>query len=346
MLLVRPSKLSDLPQIERMARSDGPVLHSLPPDRERLQQRVNDSVHSLRADVDCPGEESYLFVLEDTASGQLHGTAGIMAVAGFSEPFYAFRNEVLVHASRELKVNHRVHALMTSHELTGRSRLTGFYYDEAALGRNMALPQLLSRARMMFIAQHRERFNNEIFSVLPGVTDDNGRSPFWDAVGFKFFRRDFAEMELASGGRSRTFIAEMMQVDPLYVPLIAEEAQRVMGEPHAGARINYRCHLAEGLEPDKFVDLFDAGPVLTAQLDVCRSVRYSRLHTARRGEVGGDTVPHLVSNTLTADFRCLLVDLPPLLGDEVVLPPEVADALEIVDGDAVRCVPLNSEGAR
>ena len=39
MLLVRPSKLSDLPQIERMARSDGPVLHSLPPDRDRLQQR-------------------------------------------------------------------------------------------------------------------------------------------------------------------------------------------------------------------------------------------------------------------------------------------------------------------
>jgi arginine N-succinyltransferase len=130
------------------------------------------------------------------------------------------------------------------------------------------------------------------------------------------------------------------------VPLIAEEAQRVMGEPHSGARTNYRCHLAEGLEPDHFVDLFDAGPVLTAQLDVCRSVRYSRLHTARRGVVSGATVPYLVSNTLTAEFRCLLVDLPPLQGDEVTLPTAVADALEIVDGDAVRCVPLQTEGGR
>ena len=29
-------------------------------------------------------------------------------------------------ASRELKVNHRVHALVSSHELTGRTRLTGY----------------------------------------------------------------------------------------------------------------------------------------------------------------------------------------------------------------------------
>ncbi|MNR04210.1 Arginine N-succinyltransferase beta subunit [compost metagenome] len=57
-------------------------------------------------------------------------------------------------------------------------------------------------------------------------------------------------------------------------------------------------------------------------------------------------MPYLVSNTLTAEFRCLLVDLPPLQGDEVTLPTEVADALEIVDGDAVRCVPLQTEGGR
>ncbi|MBI3144152.1 MAG: arginine N-succinyltransferase [Pseudogulbenkiania sp.] len=346
MLFVRPSKLSDLDQIERMASSGGPVRHSLPPDRQRLQQRVHDSLNSLRTEVETPGEESYLFVLEDSASGRLCGTAGIMAMAGFSEPFYAFRNEVLVHASRELKVNHRVHALAVSHELTGRTRLTGFYFDEAALGSGMLAPQLLSRARMLFIAQHRERFSNDIFSVLPGVADEAGRSPFWENVGYKFFRRDFTQMELESGGRSRTFIAEMMQVDPLYVPLLSEEAQRVMGEPHVGARLNYQCHLAEGLEPDKFVDLFDAGPVLTAALDVCQSVRHSRLHTALRGEVSGPTVPYLVSNTQSDDFRCALVDLPARLAPEILLPQEVADVLEIADGDEVRCVPLQAEGVR
>src|SRR5437016_1044570 len=133
MLFVRPSKLSDLDQIERMANSTGPILHSLPPDRQRLQERVTHSINSLRTDVEFPGEESYMFVLEDSATGKLHGAASIVAMAGFSEPFYAFRNEVIVHASKELKVNHRVHALAISHELTGRSRLIGFYLDHQAL---------------------------------------------------------------------------------------------------------------------------------------------------------------------------------------------------------------------
>jgi arginine N-succinyltransferase len=340
MLFVRPSKLSDLDQIERMANSTGPILHSLPPDRQRLQERVTHSINSLRTEVEFPGEESYMFVLEDSDTGKLHGAASIVAMAGFSEPFYAFRNEVIVHASKELKVNHRVHALAISHELTGRSRLIGFYLDSEALKLADLAPHLLSRARILFAAQHRERFTNDLFTVLPGVADENGRSPFWEGVGSKFFRRDFKQMELESGGRSRTFIAEMIPVDPLYVPLLSEEAQRVMGEPHEGARLTYQCHLAEGLEPDKFIDIFDAGPILTAPLDVCHSVRNGVLRTAVRGPAAAGDMPYLISNTQTGDFRCVLFNLPARLESEVVLPQAVADLLEVADGDEVRCVPL------
>ncbi|MDN0083351.1 arginine N-succinyltransferase [Crenobacter sp. SG2305] len=346
MLFVRPSKLSDLDQIERMARSTGPILHSLPPDRARLQQLVTQSINSLAEDVEFPGEESYLFVLEDSDTGKLYGTAGLLAMAGFSEPFYVFRNEVVVHASRELQVNHRVHALALSHEMTGRTRLTGFHVDAAALQHGVQPAHLLSRARMLFAAQHRERFAHDIFSVLPGVADEAGRSPFWEGVGYKFFKRDFREMELESGGRSRTFIAEMMPVDPLYVPLLDEEAQRVMGEPHIGARLNYQCHIAEGLEPDHFVDIFDAGPVLTSALDMCNSVRFSRRRPAVRGEACADGVPYLVSNTQAADaFRAVLVTLPAVLPAQLTLPQAAADVLEIADGDEVRCAPLQPEGA-
>lgn len=343
MLFVRPSKLSDLDQIERMARSTGPILHSLPPDRQRLQALVSHSIYSLRDDVEFPGEEGYLFVLEDSDTGRLHGTAGIVAIAGYSEPFYAFRNDVVVHASPELKVNRRVHVLAMSHELTGRSRLTGFYLDSEAFTLARHVPDLLSRARLLFAAQHRPRFTDAVFTVLPGVADEAGHSPFWEGVGRKFFGRDFTPMEIASGGRGRTFIAEMMPADPLYVPLLSGDAQRVMGEPHPDARVPYRCHVDEGLEPDCFVDIFDAGPVLTAALDLCHSVRHSALHVALRGEApagAGETVPYMVSNTSAEDFRAVVVDLPAHLYSEVVLPQAAADVLEIADGDEVRCVPL------
>ena len=140
------------------------------------------------------------------------GTASIVAAAGYSDPFYAFRNDALIHASRELHVNRKIHALTMSHELTGKSRLAGFYIDPSLRGEPAA--HLMSRARMMYIAANRKRFTPEVFSLLLGVTDENGVSPFWEAVGRKFFGRNFADIEIESGGRSRTFIAEVMPTYP------------------------------------------------------------------------------------------------------------------------------------
>lgn len=106
---------------------------------------------------------------------------------------------------------------------------------------------------MLYIAANRKRFSSEVFSLMLGVTDDKGASPFWDAVGQKFFGRDFEQVESESGGRSRTFIAEVMPSYPLYVPLLPGEAQRVLGEPNESTLLAYDIHLEEGFEPDRYV---------------------------------------------------------------------------------------------
>ncbi|GGP17585.1 arginine/ornithine succinyltransferase subunit alpha [Silvimonas iriomotensis] len=344
MLLVRPGRLSDLDQLEVMARAARPLLHSLPPDRAALEKRLALSQDSFRADVTTPGEEFYLFVLEDTDTGHLHGTASIVASAGYSEPFYAFRNDALIHASRELKVNRKVHALTISHQLTGKSRLTGYYIDPQLNGTTAT--RLLSRARLLFVAQHRERFAPEIFTVLLGMTDEQGDSPFWEAVGRKFFQRDFADVEIASGGRSATFIAEVMPNYPLYVPLLPPAAQRVLGEPHPNAELPYSIHVEEGFEPDGFVDIFDAGPVLTAAVDMCESVRHSQRHTVAAGEAADGGLRWLVANTLCDDFRCAVVELPAELDEPIRLPDGITQHLELAAGDECCCVPLQLSGAR
>jgi len=343
MLFVRPGRLSDLDALSHMAHAARPVLHSLPHDRHELEARVALSEDSFRADVDFPGEEFYLFVLEDSATGKLLGTASIVAAAGYAEPFYVFRNDALIHASRELHVNRKIHALTMSHELTGKSRLAGFYIDRSAMGAGDAAAHLLSRARMMYMAANRRRFTPEVFSLLLGVTDDAGTSPFWEAVGRRFFGRDFAQIEIASGGRSRTFIAEVMPTYPLYVPLLPEQAQRVIGEPDAKALLSYDIHLEEGFEPDRFVDIFDAGPVLTAQIDRSACVRSSETRTVR--EAGGKSAErsraYLVSSHREGDFRCVLADLPDTRSPDAPFTGRVRAALDVVHGDIVRCVPLH-----
>jgi len=350
MLFVRAATLADLDALAHMARAAQPVLHSLPHDRAALEARIAQSVDAFHAGVACPGEESYLFVLEDRDTGRLVGTSGIIAAAGYPEPFYAFRNDALIHASRELHVNRKIHALTMSHELTGRTRLAGFYVDPSLEGD--AAAHLISRARMMYVAMNRRRFTSEVFSLLPGVTDASGVSPFWEAVGRKFFGRDFREIEVASGGRSRTFIAEVMPAYPLYVPLLPESAQRVLGEPDPHALLAYDIHRQEGFEPDRYVDIFDAGPVLTAQVDRTASVLGNETRVVRDAVGAGAGIAYLVaSEPARGDFRCAVAMLPPLsalMPPDALLeaPPEAPldastrAALGVRDGDTAHCVPL------
>jgi len=347
MLFVRPARLADLDAIAHMAHTAQPVLHSLPHDRAALEARIALSEDSFRADVDFPGEEFYLFVLEDSATGRLVGTSSIVAAAGYAEPFYAFRNDALIHASRELHVNRKIHALTMSHELTGKSRLAGFYIEPTLRGD--AAAHLMSRARMMYVAMNRRRFTPEVFSLLLGVTDETGASPFWEAVGRKFFGRDFKDIELASGGRSRTFIAEVMPAYPIYVPLLPEPAQRVLGEPDQSALLAYEIHLEEGFEPDRFVDIFDAGPVLTAQVDRTGSVAGSEARAVR--EVADATnqqgVAYLVASQRAGEFRSVLATLPESVkgagaraANLAPLDAATRAALGVQDGEPVRCAPL------
>ncbi|MET5020889.1 arginine N-succinyltransferase, partial [Burkholderia pseudomallei] len=79
--------------------------------------------------------------------------------------------------SRELHETRKIHALTMSHERTGKSRLAGFNVDPSLRGD--AAAHLISRARMMYLAAYRNRFTPEEFSLLLGVTDETGASPFW-----------------------------------------------------------------------------------------------------------------------------------------------------------------------
>jgi arginine N-succinyltransferase len=351
MLLVRPGRLSDLDPLERMARTARSVLHSLPDDREALRERLALSEDAFRTQVAVPGEEIYLFVLEDTSRGAVLGTATIVAAAGYAEPFYAFRNDALIHASRELHVSRKIHALTMSHELTGRSRLVGFHIDPALLGDPVA--HLLSRARMMYAAAHRQRFSSGVFSLLLGVTDDAGASPFWEAVGRKFFQRDFADVERVSGGRSRTFIAEVMPVYPLYVPLLPQAAQRVLGAPGPNALRTYEIHLEEGFEPDRYVDIFDAGPVLTVQVDACACATRAQQRevtdfdgsvATRHAPLQVRHAPHMISTDASGEFRCVLADLPVDPAAGAPFDARTREVLGAALGGQVRCVPLRREG--
>ena len=336
MLVMRPAQMADLAEVQRLA-ADSPVgVTSLPDDAERLSDKIAASEASFSAEVSFNGEESYFFVLEDSETGRLVGCSAIVASAGYSEPFYSFRNETFVHNSRELKIHNKIHVLSLCHDLTGNSLLTSFYIERPLV--NTEYAELNSRARLLFVAAHPERFADAMVVEIVGYSDDSGDSPFWDSVGRNFFDMSYSDAERLSGLKSRTFLAELMPHYPIYVPLLPDEAQEAMGQVHPGAQITFDILMREGFETDNYIDIFDGGPTLHARTSGIRSIAQSRMVPVRFGEPSKGGRPYLVSNGLLQDFRAVVAELDWVPGKPVTLSLEAAEALGVGEGASVRLV--------
>ena len=302
-LLFRAAGPGDLDAFERIARASATGITTLPADRDILLDKLTRSAQAFASADDSSGEEIYLFVVEDLEAGRVIGTSGIAASAGFADRFYSYRNEMIVHASAALGASNRIHTLHLCHDLTGFTLLTSFFIEPGY--ENTLAPQLLSRARLLFLSEFPERFSDRIAAESPGLSDDNGRCPFWDAVGRRFFDMDYPQIERITGGRSKAFIAELMPQSPIYVPLLPEAAQWAIGQLHPVGELPLSILLDEGFDTETYVDIFDGGPTVEARVAMLKTVSRSRRRTAL-SPASSEGPWHMISNTQRARFSAVL----------------------------------------
>ena len=337
MLVVRPSTFVDLPGIERLLNDTDARVTTLPKERDKLSEKISESDDSFRSTSGADRATSFLFVIEDTQSGELHGTSGIDAEAGNGLPFFNYRLDEVVHASHHLNISAKSNVLFLSHELTGRTLLRSF--SIAPDKKEGDAFDLLSRARLMYMAINPERFSKEIIVEIQGIFDDKGECPFWDAVGRKFFDMDFLTADYYCSVKTKTFMSELIPQHPVYVPLLPPQAAANIGQNHAAANRTCQLLYREGLHKSKFIDPFDGGPVLKGQLQYTHTYRNIRFKKARPSEVIGG-MKYLISNQSQQDFRCVIGTLVDGIGQTIRIPLDVAQALNIREGDDIAYSPL------
>jgi len=279
-------------------------------------------------------------------SREVIGTAAIHASAGSNGTYFAFRNDVIQQVSRDLNISHNVHALTLCSELTAYSHLSGFFVrNRDSAGIEAAL---LSRARLLYAMLAPHRFGDRFFVPLAGRVDADGQSPFWNALGRKFFKMDFLEAErLIEGARNRTLIVELMPHYPVYVPLLPGDAQAALGQIHPGGQMAFDLLAREGFEADEYIDIFDGGPILQAHKNALRSFSASqRLRVAAAGQeppASGALVDYAVVS-VDNGFRAVTVRSAPLeCVATIVLPRDVQQALGVAAGDEVVCLRIEGE---
>ena len=340
MLVVRPVHTSDVATLEALAKVATSGVHTLPRTRKTIERAVERSCASFVMHPDLPGEESYFFVLESAVDKTILGTAAIAATAGSSGTFFAFRKDVIQQASRDLNISHNVHALTLCSDLTGYSQLSSFYLHERRDARGTA--HLLSRARLLFAATAPQRFADKFFASMAGIIDANMRSPFWEALGRKFFQMDFLEAErMIEGARNRTLIVELMPHYPVYVPLLPDDAQRAMGQVHAEGELPFSVLSNEGFEPDEYIDIFDGGPILRAHKNALRSFSASMRRSVAPDKPAHQRGNYLIATAREENFRVAIAECAgPELSDSIALSDDARRCLDVSEGDTVLCVKL------
>jgi arginine N-succinyltransferase len=167
------------------------------------------------------------------------GVCAIKGAVGLTEPFYNYRIGTLVHSSRELDVFTRMDTLYLSNDLTGSTELCSlFLHPDYRSGNN---GKLLSKSRFLFIAQFPHLFTEKLIAEMRGYQEESGRSPFYEGLGRHFFKMDFDHVDALTAVGKKSFIAELMPRQPMYVDYLPQDAQDVIGKVHTPPRRRAAC---------------------------------------------------------------------------------------------------------
>ena len=268
---IRAARKGDLRAFYNLAKLTGGGFTNLPAEQKTLEAKLARSAAGFAREGDMPGDDLYVFVLENVAEKKIIGTCQVFGAVGSESPFYSYLISTLTQKSAELGRTFRNQTLTLTTDLEGASEVGGlFLHPQERAG---GLGMLLARSRYMFIKAHRQRFGSVVLAELRGVMDEAGNAPFWDALGGRFFGMTFPEADEFNAVHGTQFIADLFPKTPIYVSMLPEAARAVIGQPHPTGRAALKMLETEGFVWDSYVDVFDGGPTVTARTDDIRTVR-------------------------------------------------------------------------
>lgn len=331
-VVVRPAGPQDVEALHALASTAGLGMTNLPACRAKLAALLAGS-DAILCDPSHTAGRQLVLVME--VDGEVVGTGCIFPAVGGDWPFYSYRIGRIRQASQALSKTVDNTILTPVNDYDGSAEVGGLFVKPGLRG--VASGRLMARSRYLFMAAHRDWFGDRVVSELRGFQDEAGRSPFWEAVGQRFYGLEFSEADRISVGAGKQVIADLGPKYPIYLNLLPPEAAETVGKCHPDGRRAEALLIEEGFRFEGCIDIFDAGPTMVADIDSLKAVRESRVSRVTAVAAITDGAEVLVSTGTGAGFRASRgrVTHGP---DGLTLAPELARVLNIAVGDEVRHV--------
>jgi arginine N-succinyltransferase len=336
-LVIRAATMADAPACLELSHHVGTGMTSMPIDKNKWRERLERSTQDFATDNPKHDNDEYFMVLEDLNTGAIVGSGAIYAGIGVSVPFYNYKLNTIVSTSEKLDLTMTTRILHLVNDYNGATEIGSLFvlpeYRRDGIGK------FLSRARMLLLGDFPERFDEKVFAELRGWTDTHGNSPFWEHLGHKFFNLSFRRADHISAVDGWQFISDLMPKHPVYLDLLPQAAQDVVGKPHDHGIGAVKILEREGFRFNGYIDIFDAGPCLEAQLSRIATIANSRLVKTQLASESAlkSSPPLIISNSILKNYR--MTRARGLAQDGVVeLDQATLDRLQVKTGDIVRVV--------
>ena len=336
MFLIRQATVDDASTLLKLAK----MVHfiNLPADPDIIRTKIVRSRKSFAGKSDSDREREFMFVVEDTETGNMIGTSSIVSKISWpGHPHTYFQVRKREHYSDDLQTGQVHTTLEFGTDESGPTEIGGLILGPSYRGHKDKLGMQLSLVRFHFIGLNRQWFADRILAEMMGPLTPDSRNLLWEYLGRRFINLSFTEADRFCQ-RSKEFITSLFPKGEIYLSLLPPEARNLVGRVGTETEPAKRLLERIGFAYQGRIDPFDAGPYLEAQVDDIALVKTTKPvtlkgTTTRCPDIG------FVSTHGAAGFRAMRCPIAES-DDGVSIPPEVADVLEVKPGESIGVTPL------
>ncbi len=314
---------------------------NLPHDPTAMAPIVSRSNASFSGEIAEPPKRNYVFVLNDLETGAAVGTSMILGQLGTRDApyiYFSVREEERYSATLDRHFRHPV--LSIGYSFDGPTEIGGLVMHPDYRRTAHRLGMQISYVRFLFIAMHREWFQNFVLAELLPPLEKDGTSHLWEAVGRKFTNMDYREADRLSR-ENKEFIRGLFPFGDIYASLLPPAAQGVIGQVGPDTRGVEKLLRRIGFRYVNRVDPFDGGPHFVAPTSEITLVQAAKQRKAIALE--GKEAPHraLIATSLPSKPWFRAIATPAICTGNTISAAESAfDHLGVTLGQDVWSLPL------